>query len=213
MLLGTDLDILILLIPGLVFSLCVHEFAHGYVAYRLGDNTAANAGRLTLNPLAHLDPVGSLMLLLVGFGYAKPVPVNALNLNDPKRDMIKIAFAGPASNFILCLIGCLTMRFIGIDSLAEHRDFNSLGLGLYLFSSINMILGVFNMIPIYPLDGGQIFGTLISEKYPDFNWKLQKYGPIVLFGLVFSGIITGYSIIGLIMYPFRMLVLMLAGLL
>ena len=105
-----------LLIPGLVFSLCVHEFAHAYMAYRLGDKTAAYAGRLTLNPLAHLDPIGSAMLLIFGFGYAKPVPVNAANLNNPRQDMVKVAFAGPASNFILCLIGCLVLRIIGADS-------------------------------------------------------------------------------------------------
>ena len=133
MLLGTELDILVLLIPALVFSLCVHEFAHAYTAYRLGDNTAAYAGRLTLNPLAHLDPMGSLMLLLVGFGYAKPVPINASNLNNPRRDMIKVAFAGPASNFTLCLTACLIMRFVGVENLTRYGDFNSLGLGLYLF--------------------------------------------------------------------------------
>ena len=212
MLLGLELEILVILIPVLIFSLCIHEFSHGYIAYLLGDNTAAYAGRLTLNPIAHLDPMGSLMLLLVGFGYAKPVPVNPSNLKNPRLDMIKVAFAGPASNLILCLIGCLAIRTIGIENLTEYRDFNSLGLGLYYFSSINMLLAVFNMIPVYPLDGGQIFGAIISEKYPDFNWKLQKYGPQVLFAIIFFGIITGYSIIGLIMYPFRLLVLILAGL-
>jgi len=211
-LLGLELEILVILIPVLIFSLCIHEFSHGYIAYLLGDNTAAYAGRLTLNPIAHLDPMGSLMLLLVGFGYAKPVPVNPSNLKNPRLDMMKVAFAGPASNLILCLIGCLAIRTIGIENLTEHRDFNSLGLGLYYFSSINMLLAVFNMIPVYPLDGGQIFGAIISEKYPDFNWKLQKYGPQVLFAIIFFGIITGYSIIGLIMYPFRLLVLILSGL-
>ena len=212
MLLGLELEILVILIPVLIFSLCIHEFSHGYIAYLLGDNTAAYEGRLTLNPLSHLDPMGSLMLLLVGFGYAKPVPVNPSNFKDPRLDMMKVAFAGPASNLILCLAGCLTMRIIGIENLTEYRDFNSLGLSLYYFSSINMLLAVFNMIPVYPLDGGQIFGAIISEKYPNFNWKLQKYGPQVLFAIIFFGIITGYSIIGLIMYPFRLLVLILSGL-
>ena len=164
MLLRLPLDILIILIPILVFSLCFHEFSHGYIAYRLGDNTAAKNKRLTLNPLAHLDPIGTLMILFVGFGWAKPVPINASNLNNPRRDMIKVAFAGPASNFTLCLTACLIMRFVGVENLTRYGDFNSLGLGLYLFSSINMILGVFNMIPVYPLDGGQIFGTFISKK-------------------------------------------------
>ena len=101
-LLQNDLQMGVILIMTLVFSLSFHEFAHAYMAYKLGDNTSAYQGRLTLNPLAHLDPIGSLMLLFVGFGYAKPVPVNPVNLSKPRTDMMKIAFAGPASNLILC---------------------------------------------------------------------------------------------------------------
>ena len=101
----------IILIIALVFSLSFHEFSHAYVAYRLGDNTAAYQGRLTLNPLAHLDPMGSLMMLFIGFGYAKPVPVNPMNLHNPRIDMIKVAFAGPASNLFLAAIGGLGIRF------------------------------------------------------------------------------------------------------
>ena len=112
----------LILILALVFSLSFHEFAHAYVAYRLGDDTAAHQGRLTLNPLAHLDPMGSLMLLFIGFGYAKPVPVNPMNLHNPRTDMMKVAFAGPASNLLLCLAGCLLMRFIGIDELTKYLN-------------------------------------------------------------------------------------------
>jgi len=105
MLFRVGLEILILLLPALILSLCVHEYAHGVVAYYYGDDTAERHGRLTLNPVKHLDPIGTLMLLTIGFGYAKPVPVNPYNLNNPRLDMIKVAAAGPISNLILSFIG------------------------------------------------------------------------------------------------------------
>ena len=108
-LLAINTEVGIILIATLVFSLCFHEFAHAYIAYKLGDYTAAHQGRLTLNPLAHLDPMGSMMLLVAGFGYAKPVPVNPMNLNNPRTAMMKVAFAGPVSNFILAFRGILIM--------------------------------------------------------------------------------------------------------
>ena len=109
-LLQNDPQVGFILILTLIFSLSFHEFSHAYIAYRLGDNTAAYQGRLTLNPIAHLDLVGSLMLLFVGFGYAKPVPINPINLSNPRQDMIKIAFAGPASNLLLVFFSCFLMR-------------------------------------------------------------------------------------------------------
>ena len=148
-LLQNDPQIGVILILTLIFSLSFHEFAHAYVAYKLGDYTAAYQGRLTLNPLAHLDPIGSLMLLLAGFGYAKPVPVNPLNLKNPREDMMKIAFAGPAYNFILVLCSCALMRIIGVQNLIEFNNHNSTGLILYFFAIINMTLGIFNLLPIY----------------------------------------------------------------
>ena len=111
------IDVLIILLPTLIFSLCFHEFAHGYIAYLLGDKTAAKMGRLTLNPLYHLDPMGSLMLLFVGFGWAKPVPVNPANFSNPRIDMIKVAFAGPASNLILAFLAGLIIRMINYNSI------------------------------------------------------------------------------------------------
>ena len=117
------LDVLIMLLPSLVFSLCFHEFSHGYIAYRLGDNTAARNGRLTLNPLAHLDPIGSLMILFVGFGWAKPVPVNPVNFLNPRVDMMKVAFAGPASNLILAFTAGLIMRFFKFTGFMQSEIF------------------------------------------------------------------------------------------
>ena len=201
-----------LLIVTLIFSLCFHEFSHAYIAYRLGDKTAAYQGRLTLNPLAHLDPFGSIMLLFVGFGYAKPVPVNPLNLHNPRVDMMKVAFAGPASNLFLCLVGCLLMRLIGEEGLiGANGNLNSTDYMLMIFSRINMILAVFNMIPIHPLDGGQIFGGFLDKVNPDFSYKLRIYGPQVLMAIIFFGIFTNFSIIDLIIEPFNFLVYILAG--
>ena len=106
-------EVLVLLIPVLLFALVFHEFSHGWVAYKLGDPTAKNQGRLTLNPLSHLDPFGSMMILFVGFGWAKPVPVDSRYLANPRKDMMKIAFAGPASNLLLALIGGILIRLTG----------------------------------------------------------------------------------------------------
>ena len=199
MLFRLPLEVLIILLPILIFSLCFHEFSHGYIAYRLGDHTAARSGRLTLNPLAHLDPVGSLMILFVGFGWAKPVPVNPINFSNPRVDMMKVAFAGPASNLILAFIAGLMIRFTNYSDLMNN---GILYQTLYVFSFINIALAVFNMLPVAPLDGSQIFGNMISKNNPELAWKLQMYGPKILMGLILIGIVTPFSLLGTIMMPF-----------
>ena len=193
------LDVLVILIPVLMFALCFHEFAHAFVAYILGDDTAQRQGRLTLNPLAHLDPVGSLMILLVGFGWAKPVPVNPNNLKDRHYGMMKVAFAGPASNLLLAfLAGCL-VRAVNAFQLPVDQTFSTV---IYFFLYINIALAIFNLIPVAPLDGSQIFGAIIGRKNPNLAWKLQINGPKILLGVILFGIITGYSVIGVIITPF-----------
>tara|TARA_Y100000590_G_scaffold50563_1_gene53306 strand:- start:792 stop:1454 length:663 start_codon:yes stop_codon:yes gene_type:complete len=199
MLLNLDSQILLLLIPALVFSLCVHEFSHGIIAYYYGDDTAYRYGRLTLNPLKHLDPIGSLMLLFIGFGYAKPVPVNPLNLNNPRHDMIKVAAAGPISNLILAFTGTFVLYFIFY--LNPYFLTKTLNMFFQLFIQINIFLAIFNLLPIYPLDGGQIFGNILSKKFPEFNTYMQLYGPRILMIVIFIGIFSGYSIISLVLSP------------
>ena len=196
---GMTIEQAILLIPPLLFALCFHEFSHAYMAYRLGDNTAARMGRLTLNPMAHLDPIGSLMILFVGFGWAKPVPINPVNFSNPRVDMIKVAFAGPASNLILAFLGGMIIRFINITGIMLDGVFVQI---IYFFMYINIALAVFNMLPVAPLDGSQIFGNLISKNNPDLAWKLQVYGPKILFGFILIGIVTPFSLLGTIMMPF-----------
>jgi|TARA_B100000073_G_scaffold97349_1_gene77368 Zn-dependent protease len=187
-------EVLALLIPVLLFALVFHEFSHGWVAYKLGDPTAKHQGRLTLNPIAHLDPFGSLMILFVGFGWAKPVPVDSRYLANPRVDMMKIAFAGPASNLLLALISGILIRITGYMGPLTSM--------LILFTQINISLAVFNMIPIPPLDGSQIFSGLMIRKNPNLVMQLQMYGPQILMGLILFGMFTGVSIIWAFMRPF-----------
>ena len=215
-LLQNDIQLGVILVVTLIFSLSFHEFSHAYIAYKLGDNTAAYQGRLTLNPLAHLDPIGSLMLLFIGFGYARPVPVNPLNLTNARIDMMKIAFAGPASNLFLSLISCLIMRLMGANLFIFNQysmtmELSALGMVLYIFSIINMTLAIFNLIPIHPLDGGQIFGGYLDKVNPDFSYRLRTNGPQILFGIIIIGYITGFSIIRIIITPFHDFVALMAG--
>ena len=182
----SDPVIFILIVVSLVFALCIHEFSHGYIAYLNGDDTAYRMGRLTLNPLKHLDPIGSMMILFIGFGYAKPVPVNPANLNNPRKDMIKVAAAGPISNFILSFLGVLILTAIHELGMLQknYQTFFS------YFIIINTYLGLFNLIPIYPLDGGQIFGNIISKYNRNIFIKLNEYGPKILLGVILLSFIT-----------------------
>jgi len=202
-------EVLVLLIPTLLFALCFHEFAHAWMAYRLGDDTAARLGRLTLNPMAHLDPWGAMMILFVGFGWAKPVPVNPQMFRNPRIDMMKVAFAGPASNLLLALIAGIVIRILGYDSAHQLVLSGSLGQLLYYFTIINIMLAVFNLIPIAPLDGSQIFGGLMLKYNPSLVYKLQQYGPRILLGVILFGLITKVSIIGWFISPFLKLFLFL----
>ena len=187
-------EVIVMLLPVLLFALVFHEFSHAWVAHKLGDPTAKYAGRLTLNPMAHLDMFGTLMILFVGFGWAKPVPVDSSYLVDPRKDMMKIAFAGPAANLLLAFVGGNLIRMTG--------NMGALTTMLMMFTQINIMLAVFNMIPIPPLDGSQIFSGLMIQKNPDLVYKLQMYGPQILMGLILFGMFTNISPIWWVMSPF-----------
>ncbi|MCH7528037.1 MAG: site-2 protease family protein [Candidatus Marinimicrobia bacterium] len=209
-----DPQTLVLLIPVILFALTVHEYAHGMVAYRLGDPTAKHAGRLTLNPLSHLDPVGTIMLFLVGLGWAKPVPVDPRYFANPKRDMLWVALAGPAANMGLALLSGLIIRFVTSDPSA----YLSGALGPILISmmvrslQINLMLAVFNLLPVPPLDGSKIMYSLLPPQYAHWNYNLERYGPMVLLGLVMMGMLTGFSILWLFIGPFvRFFAFLFAG--
>ncbi len=155
-------------------------------------------GRLTLNPMAHLDMMGSLMILFVGFGWAKPVPVDGSNLRNPRTDMMKVAAAGPVSNLLLAMVAGMVLRFMNGTGLLTDSIF----ILLIYFTRINIALAVFNLIPVAPLDGSQIFSGYLMKTNPQLAWKIQSYGPQVLFGLILFGYFTGFSILWLVMEPF-----------
>jgi len=168
----------IIFISSMVIALTVHEFAHAKAADMLGDPTPKLHGRLTLNPLAHLDLFGSLFLLFAGFGWGKPVPFDPYNLQDPRRDAMKISLAGPMSNLFMAVVASIIMRILlfllpGSLSILITATFS-------IFISLNVALGVFNLIPIEPLDGFKIVGGLLPEEQAQ-NWNsLRRYGMIFL---------------------------------
>lgn len=179
---------LLLLLPAILIGLTVHEFAHGWVAYRLGDHTAKNQGRLTLNPLAHIDPVGFLMLILVQFGWAKPVPVNPNNLRiDSGRGMLLVSLAGPVSNLLLAMITAIII----VTGLIPHGGyfFDIFYLTLY----INVVLAIFNLIPVPPLDGSKILAGLLPGR-SQFIYQMETYGTIVLLILLFTGVLGRFLV-------------------
>ena len=193
-----DSQIIVLLIPALVFSLSFHEFAHAWMAYKLGDSTAAHMGRLTLNPMSHLDPIGSIALLLMGFGWAKPVPVDARYFRNPRKDMVKVAAAGPISNIILAIIAALALRLLFSTELLT----NSIKTFFIIFMQINITLAVFNLIPVSPLDGSQILSPFLEKKFgSDIVWKMQLYGPRILFFIILFSMVTDIHIFSFIITP------------
>lgn len=187
---GFDSD-MIFRIPALLIALTFHEYAHARVAVWLGDNTPRYLGRLTLNPLAHLDPWGLIMLWLFKFGWAKPVPVNPNNFNDSRRGMMWVALAGPLSNLLLALVTALVTGLLFKLNLLS----NIAAKVLWLTYTYNLILAVFNLIPLPPLDGSKILMSLMPGRQSDIFERIEPYGPFILMALVYVGIV------GMVTYP------------
>ena len=169
-------------------TLPIHEFAHAVVADRLGDPTARRNGRLTINPLAHLDWMGCLMIVLVGFGYAKPVPVNMRNFKNPKAGMAAVAFAGPVSNLLMALLFLILRWVFGLYVSGSFAEI--LTWFFYYAAYINVSLAVFNLLPIPPLDGSRIATALIPNKYYYKIMQYERYIMIGLFLLLLTGVLT-----------------------
>ena len=178
----------LLVIPSLLLSLTLHEVSHGCAAYLCGDPTARNLGRLSLNPLKHLDPIGTAMMLLFGFGYAKPVPVVTRNFKKPRRDMVLVALAGPLANFILGFIGTF---FFLLNAYYGGNGYFSIAAHLFLqyFTLINIGLGVFNLIPIPPLDGSRLLTVLLPPKAMMFFFNYERYIQLAVFALLWLGVL------------------------
>lgn len=187
---------LILLAPPLLLALTCHEFAHGYVAYQLGDPTAKSLGRLSLNPLKHLDPIGTIAFFFIKFGWAKPVPVNPQYFKDPKRDMLWVALAGPATNLILAVTSAALAK--GLWLLASQLPYSTMAeailvpLNGMLIASvwINLVLCIFNFLPIPPLDGSRILMGLLPNRMAASYMKIERYGFVLVLVLAFSGVLS-----------------------
>ncbi len=190
--------------PGILIALTVHEFSHGWIAFKNGDTTAKDQGRLTLNPISHLDPIGTIMLFLFNFGWAKPVPVNANNfrgdIREVRRRLIWVSFAGPASNIIFgALLGILLQALVGAGIVQQYHN-NYLYLALTFTIFINFILALFNLIPIPPLDGSHILSGLLPERYQPAWERFASNGFLILIGVIlisqFLNIPIFWTIIG-----------------
>jgi len=201
---------LIISIPALIVAITIHEVSHGYVANRLGDPTARLMGRLTLNPIKHIDPIGTVILPLVLtmlggviFGYAKPVPINPANFKDPKRDMAISAAAGPITNVLIAIVSSLILMLIvlPVSSLLQSNAVNAIltpiALMLQFSVRINIFLAALNLIPILPLDGGRVLVGLLPHKQAVAYSKIESYGLIMLYALIFTGI-AGFFIFPLV---------------
>lgn len=182
-LLANDPLAFVLVAIPLLFSVIVHEVAHGWVAYRMGDPTAKWLGRLTLNPLKHLDPIGTLMLLIAGFGWAKPVPVNFNNIADKRKGLILVSSAGIVANILLAFIALLSMRLFSSPSSEMTLIL------VYYVVQINITLAALNLIPIPPLDGSKILMGFVSKRTQYSLALLEPYGFFIIIGLLFLGIL------------------------
>ena len=172
----------------LFICLPVHEFAHAWAAHKLGDDTAARQGRLTLNPFVHLDLFGGLLILLAGFGWAKPVPVNAGVFRHPRRDMAVVAAAGPLANIIMAIIMMSAVRIIA-NAVPAGSAFPVAGAVQVLITmlSINLVLAAFNLLPVPPLDGSKLLGALLPERLYFSMMRYERFVMLALIALVFTG--------------------------
>lgn len=190
---GFSLEVVISLMASIFVVFCtlpIHEYAHALIATKLGDNTARLKGRLTLAPLAHIDPIGALMILLVGFGYAKPVPVNPRNFKNPKGGMALTALAGPVSNILMALIFMILANGLNIVYVYTGAVFANAAVTFFVAAaSINASLAVFNLLPIPPLDGSRIINLIIPSKYYFKIMKYERYIILGIFALIFVGVL------------------------
>ena len=195
---GVELTEIILMIPAVLIGLTVHEFSHAYIAVLLGDSTPKDQGRLTLNPVPHIDIMGLVLLLFAGFGWAKPVQINPNNFKNPKGDDLLVSIAGPFSNILFAIIMAGVIKLLitytgGIFS--SERFGENITLVLFFIVYINILLSVFNMIPIPPLDGSHILLSFIPDRYESFKAGFSRYGRFFLMALILLSRFSGRSLL------------------
>lgn len=180
------MDILISF-PGLLIAIIFHELAHGYTAYLLGDNTAKQSGRLSLNPIKHIDPIGFLFMLIFRFGWAKPVPINPTNFKNRKRDTFFVSIAGVVTNFIIAIIAAFVINYAPIKNQILYQ---------VVLTTLwyNIMLGVFNLLPFPPLDGSKVVASFLPAKYEYYFYKYERYFYFILIILIATNMI--HKIIG-----------------
>ncbi len=202
---------MLLRLPIILLALSVHEAAHGYVSYKLGDPTAKNLGRLTLNPLKHLDPIGFICMILANIGWANPVPINTRYFKKPRRDMALSAAAGPLSNILLAAIFTLLMKiFISVPIHVADNTFFAIYYLLWYGILINITFAVFNLLPVPPFDGSRLFYVFLPPKYYFGVMKYERYIAIVLLILLFLGVLD--PVINLVSGALMNLLFMIFGL-
>jgi Zn-dependent protease len=177
-------------LPGIILGLTVHEYCHALVAHMCGDSTSKDQGRVTLNPLKHIDPLGFIMLIFVGFGWAKPVQFNEQNLRNPKTDVIKIALAGPLSNAVIAMVLSIIFSLLSSSSAVHTTPVWQILSEVFIYAIyINWGLFIFNLIPLPPLDGSHLLLHQL-KRYPALYNGLYKYGSLLLFGLIIGSTVT-----------------------
>ena len=206
-----NFNLIIIQAPVILLSLTVHEYFHGWTANKLGDPTAKMRGRLTLNPIAHLDVLGTILMFVVGFGWAKPVPIDARNFKDPRKGTLLVAIAGPLSNLATAVVAGIILRPMIPKVLTGEIAPGSIDSLIVIILALAMVYGialaVFNMIPIPPLDGSRVMYAILPDKYLYPYSRFESYGVIFLFGLfIFGGGIFRY-----LLYPLSYISLLFSG--
>ena len=196
-----NLENLTVTIPAILYALTIHEYFHGWTANKFGDPTARLQGRLTLNPMAHIDILGALCFVFAHFGWGKPVPVNPHNFKNPRRDNVFVSFAGPASNFVSAFL------FGVVFHLLRNMPFIPYSLAAFLLNlfmtgiMVNLALAFFNLIPLYPLDGSHILEGLLPYRMAERYKEHERYGPFILLGLIIMGNYMGISVLNMLIGP------------
>lgn len=185
--------------PGILFGFTIHEFAHAWTAWKLGDDTAAREGRLTLNPLSHLDPLGTILIFLAGFGWARPTPVDPRFFRHPRRDDLLVTAAGPFSNLLTAVLLGIVFRLIPAGGAGSMTG--TFLMVLYYGIYFNLLLCFFNLIPVFPLDGAKILRALLPLNQAYAFSRLEPMGPLILMGLIALGPMLGVNVLRILIGP------------